>query len=238
MQEYAMRIAICDDNPDDLALTARMTRDIAAQEHIACEVVCYPGSAALLQAIADGAVYHTLLLEAALPDMSGIGLAATLRRQGNSSSIVFISASKELALQGYEVAAARFLAKPLEADKLQEALLHCLRTAQPRPKLTLPTTRGMRTLAQDDIVYVETWGRGVRVVLSSSQEEVSMKISALEALLPPSQFVLCHRSVLVNLAYVRYLRYCEMELTTGGVLPVSKYRQHVTREKLMRYQEG
>ena len=44
--------------------------------------------------------------------------------------------------------------------------------------------------------------------------------------------------MLVNLAYVKYLRYCELELKTGGVLPVSKYRQNATRDKLMNYLEN
>ena len=56
--------------------------------------------------------------------------------------------------------------------------------------------------------------------------------------LPSQQFVLCHRTVLVNLAYVQYLRYCELELKTGTVLPVSKYRQNAIRDKLMNYLEG
>ena len=64
-----------------------------------------------------------------------------------------------------------------------------------------------------------------------------MKISELEAMLPDQQFVLCHRSLIVNLDYVQYVRYCELELKTGAILPVSKYRQNATREKLMHYLE-
>ena len=70
----------------------------------------------------------------------------------------------------------------------------------------------------------------VRFLSKSAQED-----KLREALLPPGQFVLCHRTVLANLAYVQYLRYCELEMKTGAILPVSKYRQSAIRDKLMNY---
>ena len=125
-----------------------------------------------------------------------------------------------------------------QTDKLQEALLYCYRAGQPRQDLTILTARGMRKLSADDIVYIETWGRGVRFHLQNGQEEGMMKISELESVLPADRFVLCHRTILVNLAHVRYLRYCELELKSGAILPVSKYRQNATRDKLMNYLQG
>ena len=234
-----MRIAICDDDPEDRRLIAEMTRQAAGQEGIPCEVVCYDSGKALLQALSeDGKDFHTLLLDAVMPEMDGFQLGAAIRQSQNNCSIVYISSNRELAMCGYEVAASRFLAKPVQMDKLQEALRFCYHAGQARQELILPTARGMRKLSMESIMYIETWGRGVRIVLKDGQEEVGMKISELEAMLPDAQFVLCHRSLLVNLAYVQYLRYCELELKTGDVLPVSKYRQNATRDKLMRYLAG
>ena len=61
---------------------------------------------------------------------------------------------------------------------------------QERQELTLPTARGMRRLSLSDIIYVETWGRGVRLKLTDGQEEINMKISELEGMLSASRFVL------------------------------------------------
>ncbi len=238
MPDYMMKIAVCDDQPDDLKQIADMTASVAAQEKIACELTLYESGRELLDVIERGESFHILLLDVMMPGMDGMQLAAALRAMQDSTSIIFISVNREMALRGYEVAACRYLAKPLEEEKLREALLFCCRTGAGQQKLMLPTTRGMRKFSPDEIVYVETWGRGVRVVLADGQEEIGMKISDMEAVLPDQQFVLIHRTVLVNLAYVKYLRYCELELKTGGVLPVSKYRQNATRDKLMNYLEN
>ena len=238
MSDYVMKIALCDDAPDDLRRIADVTGQIARQEKIACQLVCYDSAAALLAAMDAGEAFHALLLDVMMPEMTGIQLAAALRERQNAISIVFVSSNLEMALNGYEVAASRFLAKPVAEEKLREALRFCYRAGQARQELMLPTARGTRKLSLDEIMYIETWGRGVRVVLREGQEEVGMKISEMENMLPAHQFVLCHRTVLINLAYVRYLRYCELELKTGDVLPVSKYRQNAIRDKLMNYLAG
>lgn len=235
MIEYCMRVAICDDDPMDRTNIEHTAREIAEQEKISCEFVCYDSSTALLEAISGGAQFHTLLLDVVMPEMTGMELAATLRAQQNATTIVFISSNREMALCGYEVAACRFLAKPVEREKLREALLFCYRSGMARAEITLPTARGRRRFLLSEVVYAETWGRGLRLKLTDGEEEISLRISELETMLPPRQFVLCHRGVIVNLAYVQYVRYCELELKTGGVLPVSKYRQNAVREKMMNY---
>ncbi len=238
MSEYKMRIAVCDDEPQDLQTIVAMTKEIASQEGMHCELACYQSGPALLEAIRRGEKYTLLLLDVMMGEISGIELAAALREVQNDTAIVFVSSNREMALCGYEVAAVRFLAKPLDAGKLREALLFCWRAALDKRDIMLPTSRSVRRIAPSELIYAETWGRGVRVSLSSGKEEAAMKISDLEEMLPGRQFVLCHRAYLVNLEYVQYMRYCELELKTGETLPVSKYRQNVIRERLLNYLEG
>ena len=65
-----------------------------------------------------------------------------------------------------------------------------------------------------------------------------MKFSDLAAMLPERQFVLSHRSYLVNLEHVRYVRNRELELTTGAVLPVSRYRLDELQQRMVDYLSG
>ncbi len=65
-----------------------------------------------------------------------------------------------------------------------------------------------------------------------------MKFSHLAGQLPQRQFVLCHRSYFVNLDYASYLRSRELELSTGAVLPVSKYRLEDLQRRMVSYFSG
>ena len=92
-------------------------------------------------------------------------------------------------------------------------------------EILLPTASGQRRILPSDLIYAETWERGVRLILKDGREETGLKISELAAMLPERQFVFCHRTILVNLAFIQSIRYCELELRSGATLPISKYRQ-------------
>ena len=232
-----IRIAVCDDMVDILTQTRAVLLRWPNKSQLSHLETFFDGDS-LLRAHAESP-FDIVFLDVVMPDMGGIQLASVLRARQDGTAIVFVSSNRDMALQGYEVAAVRYLAKPLEREKLREALVHCCQHRQGMKELILSTARGKRRFAPENIAYIETWGRGVRLHLGTGeQEDVSMRISEIEKLLPASQFMFCHRTVVVNLAWVQYLRHCEIELKTGAVLPVSKYRQNDTREKLMNYLEG
>lgn len=211
-----------------------MAQEILRAEEIPAEIACFASAGALLHAIQTGGAFQILLLDVMMEGMDGMELAAALRAGQEEAAIVFISSNREMALRGYEVAA-RYLAKPLDAEKLREALLHCCAAyLQPR-EIVLPTSEGQSKVNVRAIVYVEPWDRGVRLHFAHKKVEVRMSISQVAALLPEHQFTYCHRTLLVNLAYVRHLRYCELELKSGERLPISKYRLAQFKSEFMKY---
>ena len=231
------RIAVCDDESIDRQQAAGLTRAIMAAEGLACDLSSYESATALLTAIQGGAQFHILLLDVMMANMDGMELAAALRRLGDRTAIIFISSNREMALRGYEVSAARYLAKPLREDQLREALLYCCKTFE-KKEILLPTSKGQRGISLSKILYAEAMERVTKLALTDRLEEVSMKFSNLSALLPERQFALCHRSYLVNLDYVAYIRGQELELTTGEVLPVSRYRAEDLQKQFVAYLRG
>ena len=104
-------------------------------------------------------------------------LAAALRAGQEEAAIIFVSSNREMALRGYEVAAARYLAKPLDAAKLREALLHCCAAYMQPREIVLPTAGGQSRIPVSAIVYVEPWDRGVRLHLAHKNVEIRLPIS-------------------------------------------------------------
>ena len=143
--------------------------------------------------------------------------------------------NRKMALRGYEVSAARYLAKPLQRPQLREALLHCCRALHEGRGILLPTEKGQSRLAPADIIYAEPWERGSKLQLVSGSIRTSAKFSDLMELLPEPSFTLCHRTILVNLAFVKHLRSHEIELADGRVLPVSKHRISDLKRQLLEY---
>ena len=231
--DIQLRIAICDNDPADRKETADLTVQILQDASIVCQISQYTGGNALLEDVQAGAQYDLLLLDVLLEDLDGISLAARVRQQRNDAAIVFISANREMALLGYEVSAARYLAKPLEREKLKEALLHCCGSCQARKELLLPTERGQYRVSCSEIRYVEAFERGARVFLGDETLVTRLKFGQVDAMLPKPGFVMCHRAYIVNLAYVKRMGLKEFEMTNGTRIPISKYRhQQVSRQFL------
>ena len=241
MQEISrpqLHIAVCDDEALDRQQIAELVGQTMLEEGLSCRIDAYESGTDLLHAIQNGAQFQILLLDVMMDGLDGMALAAALREKGDHTAIIFISSNREMALRGHEVGALRYLAKPVDRSRLREALLFCYRTRLTQKEILLPTASGQSRILPSDLIYVETWERGVRLILEGGQTETAMKISELAAMLPERQFVFCHRTILVNLAFIQSIRYCELELKSGVTLPVSKYRQAEIRSKLMRYLEG
>ena len=230
-----LHIAVCDDEAIDRRCIVDSTQEILTKEGLDCVIDAYSNGADLFAAIQKGVRFHILLLDVMMEQMDGMDLAAALRKLGNDTAIIFISSNREMAMRGYEVEAMRYLGKPINQERLREALLFCCRKQFEQKEILLPTANGDSRVSPSDIIYAEVRERGARLVLREGQMEVNLKISELESMLPARQFVLCHRSILVNLAFVQSLRYCELELKTGHFLPVSRLRQTELRKKLVRY---
>ncbi|MBQ8813912.1 MAG: response regulator transcription factor [Lachnospiraceae bacterium] len=230
-----LNIAICDDDQRDLTTIDELTRSILQSEGIIGEIVCYESSRDLLEVITNGERFHLLLLDVQMDELGGIELAAALRKQKNKTAIVFISSNLEMALRGYEVSASRYLAKPVDPERLREALLYCYKEWREKRELLLPTDQGQQKVSASEILYVEAYDRGTRFILTEEPVETRLKFSEAEALLPASLFVLCHRAYLVNLAYVKRIRSCEFELKTGATVPISKHRFPVVNKRFIDY---
>lgn len=230
-----LHIAVCDDEAADRMRIAGKAEKIMQEENLACSVSSYGSGSNLLTAIQNGEKFSILLLDVMMDELDGMELAAALRKMGEDTAIIFISTNQEMALRGYEVSAVRYLAKPVQPEKLREAMLYCYRNFCEKKEILLPTSKGQCRILLLDIVYAEAMERMIKLVLKNRTETLNMKFSDLESFLPDHQFMLCHRSYLVNLDYVSYVRNRELELATGEILPVSKYRLSALRQKLVDY---
>lgn len=235
MKKQLFDIAVCDDVQTDREEIAHLTEEICRAEGIRSRIERFEHAEALLEAIQGGEHFALLLIDVLLPGLDGMELARVLRGQNEQASIVFVSCNREMALQGYEVSAARYLAKPLDPEKMKEAILFCYGQYQKARGLLLPVGGSMRRIAPRDIYYVEIMGRKCRIRLEQEECDVSLSMSELEDMFPEHDFIRCHQSFLVNWHHVQSLRTTAIELTDKRIVPVSKHRLKQVRQAFVDY---
>lgn len=219
-----LQIAVVDDIEQDRVQIADMTKEILLGAKIPHSIDRYADGRSLLDHIRSGSKYNLLILDVMMDEMDGMELADELHRQGNHTTIIFISVNREMALYGYERDAVRYLAKPLERAKLEEALMRCYALWQERKEILLSTNQGQYRTSFADIQFVEAFDRGTRFYFASKTVECRMKFAEAEAWLPKPLFLCCHRAFIVNLSHVCAIRNYEFALHNGKIVPISKNR--------------
>lgn len=235
MNQQVFNIAVCDDVWMSTEEIAKMTEEVCLEEQIRPEISCFQSAEKLLADIKAKSRYDLMLLDVMMPELDGMELARILRSQKEKTSIVFISSNREMAMQGYEVSAARYLAKPVDKDKLKEAILFCYGEYRKERELLIPVNGSIRKVAPKDIYYIEIVGRKSRIRMEQEEWDTGLSIAELEAMLSGQDFIRCHQSFLVNCRYIRSLRTSSMELTDGRNVPVSKHRIKEVRQAFFDY---
>lgn len=228
-------IAVCDDLWADRERIHWITTDLLHSRGIDHSITCYENAETLLADIQNGASFHLLLLDVLMDDMDGMALAKALRDRGDQTMIVFVSISQEMARRGYRVKAQRYLVKPLDKEELLEALLYCHAQWQHKKEILLPTVNGQYRTSFSDIQYVEATERGSRFILTDEAVETKLRISQVEAMLPKSCFVLCHRGNIVNLAMTKRISQREFVMKSGAAIPISRYRHNEVNRLFVNY---
>ncbi|MBP5564768.1 MAG: response regulator transcription factor [Lachnospiraceae bacterium] len=219
------KIAICDDEMTSLMINRALTEQVLEEEHIEYQITTFEDMYTMMKGVRDDNSDFDLLLSDILAvGMNGIEAAEEIRRLGDKLPIVFISSTAEYALDGYRVNALRYLQKPVQIDKLREALLEAYSNIGKKRTeyLSFQVADKFYKVNYDDIIYLESMGRDTYVVTKTESITVHAKFSDMENKLPSDRFVRCHRSYIINMSEVKDIARYRF-LTKGGVeIPISQ----------------
>ena len=160
-------------------------------------------------------------LDIRMPGRTGLEVAAAL---GSDCHVVFITAYDQYALGAFDAGAVDYLLKPVEPERLAQAverlkrklsaapadlsaLIAELRGKLPRAAQRLKWIKAavgkqVRLIAVDDVVYFQSDNKYTRVVLGQGEALIRTPLKDLIDELDPDRFWQVHRGTVVNLHHV------------------------------------
>ena len=160
-----------------------------------------------------------MFMDVNMPGANGLQLAEALTKLKYPPYVIFVTAYSEYAVKAFEVNATDYLVKPVETERLRQAInkVYQLIAAQGKPtaneripvekggkKLLVPANKIHFIMAKDDYSYLHT---------DTDRYLSTVSLAQLEEKLSPLGFFRVHRRYLVNLACVS-----EVDPVSGGTL--------------------
>jgi DNA-binding LytR/AlgR family response regulator len=187
-----------------------------------------------------------LFLDIKMPQLSGVELVRSLK---NPPQVIFTTAFREYAVDGFELNAVDYLLKPFSFDRFLRAVdkVSSLRQeggARPSSApaassrheqgefLYFRADRKMVKVFLEDIQYVESLKDYVRIVTEEGQVVTKHSITSLEAMLPEGSFQRIHRSFIVSLEKVSSYTNSHVEVGKKE-LPIGKLYRHEVEKALL-----
>lgn len=230
-----MKIAVCDD--EKIFRDEIMEAIYGYFAKLDVECVSFDDGSELVKAYENGMELQAIFLDIEMNGLDGMSAAGILRNAGLDIPIIFLTSHTELAMDGYEVAAFRFLSKPIDQIKLEKTLFDLKEALIVKERLLIRYEGEDVVLFLDDIRYVEAMNNSVAIVLIDREYTIRKKFSEMEKELMElsDNFMRIHRSYIVNLFHVKKHRGNEVYLTGDVTLPLSRGLANEFKEKLFSY---
>lgn len=237
-----IRIAICDDEPQELAKAGSLLMKYAFEHpQYELEISSFFAPFELLSHMEEQGGFDVLLLDIYMAGMLGTEAARELRQLGYEGEIIFITTSRDHSLTAFEVDAAQYLIKPYDEDCIFAALEKVIRhiDVERRDIISLKTSNGITRLAPRDVVFTETGRKNYQIIhtVQGKKLEVRMKSSEIFELLSQNKFFIrCGASINLNLKYIRQISKDAITFDTGEHLAYPYRAFQKLREDFLRYQ--
>ena len=152
-----------------------------------------------------------IFLDVQMPRLLGTEL---LRSLPHAPKVIFTTAYRDYAVEGFELGAVDYLLKPYSFDRFLRAVHKVLdleqrlapavnaSTNQSDRFLYVRADRKMVKVMVDEIRYIESLKDYVRIFVKDQQIITKQTITALEEMLPENEFMRIHRSFIVALKKV------------------------------------
>ena len=234
-----IKIAFCDDDLSVLNDLQILLDQYRVTHNQVLEYSAFHSPLDLLAAIERGLRFDILFLDILMPGQNGIETAEEIRKYDNNVKIIFLSSSREFAVQSYHVGAFFYQLKPiLEASlfRVMDSVLEVCEKEQ-TSSLILRCKTGITRVEPRQIEYCEVLHRTLFIHLSSGKVlECTRSLEELSSqLLPFGGFLRPHRSFLINLDYIHSLSYKSITMCSQTEIPIPRGKYNEIKDAFLNH---
>ncbi len=235
-----LNVCICDDDLKD-AVQIQALAEYFAKGHpeFPLSIRIFTSSFDLLDHLEEKGGFDLYLLDIIMPHLKGVELAERIRSRGEAAEILFLTTSKEYALEAFDVAACGYLIKPVDKAKFEKVLLTAANrlTRPDNPYLLLKSREGLRKIFFRELVMVESFNHDRVLTLTDGSKTVTADTlsSLMKRLSHDARFFSPHRAYIINLEHIAALNPTYVIMSTGQQVSVARANYAALKKVYMNY---
>lgn len=153
-----------------------------------------------------------IFLDINMPEITGLSFAKAI---DNKIKLIFTTAYREYAVDGFDLQAVDYLLKPISFDRLYQSINKYIDECIPSHLLKdqenveeksdfifVRSDRKMIKVNFSEIFYIESLGDYIKILLHAKNIVTRESISSMEAKLPKNMFLRTHRSFIVSIKHI------------------------------------
>jgi len=235
-----LKIAVCDDKTQEIEIAKRnLQLYLISHPELEADVSVYASAMELLCEIDDDRNFDILLLDIYLPGILRIEVAQQLRRNKNNCQIIFLTTSRDYAVEAFAVNAIDYLLKPYSSVDFIGAMDKAVEKAVKNVEqyLSIKSRGSVYVINLKSLLYIESVNHS-QFICSIGEPTVELRTTMNELFKTLSgtgyDFYRVGASYIVNLKQIRKFSAKEMVLSGGAHLAVPRGAFHELKKAHIR----
>lgn len=221
-----LSICLCDDDINVIDSYLDKISELANRNNHAFKIETFRSGESLLFELEDDPNrFNIIIIDIIMKNINGIETAEILRNYGYNGIIIFLTSSKEFALDSFKVEPLNYILKDDSDERFNDIFLKAAIQVYKgyNKNIIISSKPKNKIINLDTIVYMESINRKVILHnISGESETVNCIFKELYGKVKDYGFIRCHKSYIVNLKYIQTFNKLECQLQREIVVPIGR----------------
>ncbi|MDD6827897.1 MAG: LytTR family DNA-binding domain-containing protein [Oscillospiraceae bacterium] len=233
-----LNIAVVDDDLKFLAIYIKIITEAFSKNKVSVSIQKFSSGSEFISSVNDRK-YDLIFMDIDMPELSGIDIAAEMRKRNSNLDIIFVSAHPHFVFEAIKFNPYRYIRKSnLSADTYEAIDSYCSRTKSNKNMISLELQNGNTVNEKaNDIVSFFTVRHDVFYNLINNKEAVLLSrkysLSMLESITESYGFIRVHKSYLINYKGIKSINSKSVLLINNTEIPISRGKKNEIQEQFM-----
>lgn len=221
-----LNICLCDDDINILNYYSNRISELSEKNEYIYRIETFMSGESLIFDLEDNPnKFNIIIIDILMKNINGIETTKILRKYGYNGVIIFLTSSKEFALDSFRVEPLNYILKNDSDERFNSIFLKAAEKVyrNSNKNIVILSKPKSKVINVDNIIYMESLNKKVILhKMSGESEEVNCIFKDIYEKVKEYGFFRCHKSYIVNIKYVQTFNKLECRLQKNIIIPIGR----------------